>query len=468
MRVRFTVTGGAKVPSGLFRVGGQGKPVRIRRGPATVTGDATRTSAGALEPLDRRRRPGKARSGRPGSQETCPDRKAHNALVERGGFMLHRLAGLALAVLALLVPASVAAAAPVTVNLRIEGPTATVFEGPVTTDVRQFQFTGGADTGLHECDGTAANGGTSPTPVPTRGAAVAAASLAAPFSTSGTFFAPPIGSPSFAEVGGQSTAFDPATGAFLVEYRNGVGASIGSCGDPIANGDDVLFAYGTDTAPLLKLVGPSAAAAGTPFSVQVTDQKTGAPVAGATVGTATTDAAGNAAVTLGAGVQRLKATKAGAIRPTALVVAVGAGAQAAQGAAQGVAGIAIDRPAPRARLLSPRNGHTYRRTRFSPRLIRVAVAESGSGVRTVKLRLTRRVGDRCFSFSGKRERFIGTKCRSGAGFFFTVGDRADFSYLLPERLARGHYVLDVEAIDRSFNRDTVGDRGRNRSVFDVR
>src|SRR3954463_5262166 len=219
MRVRLTVTGGAKVASALFRVGGQGKPVRNRRGPATVTGDAIRESARALEPLDRRRRAGtaepldrrrragKARSGRPGSQETCPDRKAHIALVERGGFMLHRLAGLALAVLALLVPASVAAAAPVTVNLRIEGPTATVFEGPVTTDVRPFQFTGGADTAPHECDGTAANGGTSPTPVPTRGAAVAAASFAAPFSTSGTFFALPIGSPSFAEVGGQSTAF---------------------------------------------------------------------------------------------------------------------------------------------------------------------------------------------------------------------------------------------------------------------
>src|SRR4051794_35416351 len=201
MRVRFTVTGGAKVPSGLFRVGGQGKPVRIRRGPATVTGDATRTSAAALEPLDRRRRPGKARSGRPGSQETYPDRKAHNALVERGGFMLHRLAGLALAVFALLVAASVAAAAPVTLNLRVEGPASTVFEGPVTTDVRPFQFTAGADTTAHECDATAVNTGTSPTPVPTRGAAIAAAAVVTPFSTSGAFSAQ-LGSPSFAQVGG--------------------------------------------------------------------------------------------------------------------------------------------------------------------------------------------------------------------------------------------------------------------------
>jgi hypothetical protein len=53
------------------------------------------------------------------------------------------------------------------------------------------------------------------------------------------------------------------------------------------------------------------------------------------------------------------------------------------------------------------------------------------------------------------------------GFFFTVSDRSDFTHLLPERLPRGHYVLDVGAIDKSFNRDTVGDRGRKRSVFDV-
>src|SRR3954453_8000433 len=225
MRVRLTVTGRATVPSAPFRVGGQGKPVRIRRGPATVTGDATRTSAAALEPLDRRRRPGKAGSGRPGSQETRPGRNAHIALVERGGSMLHRLAGAALAAFALLAPASVAAAAPVTVNLRIEGPATTVFEGPVTTDVRPFRFTTGPDTAAHTCDATAANQGSSPVPVPTRGAAIAAASEAAPFSTSGTFFAS-LGSPSFAQIAGQPTAFDPATSAFLVEYKNGGAASV--------------------------------------------------------------------------------------------------------------------------------------------------------------------------------------------------------------------------------------------------
>jgi len=376
--------------------------------------------------------------------------------------MHHRLAGLALAVLALLVPASVASAAPVTVNLRIEGPTSTVFEGPVTTDVRPFQFTHGTDVAPHQCDATTVNGGPSATSVPTRGAALAAAAVAAPFTTSGTFFAAPIGSPSFAEVGGQTTMFDTTSGAFLVEYQNGVEASRGSCGDPIGQGDDVLFAYGTESEPLLRLGGPASATVGAPFALHVTDQKTGAPVVGASVGGATTDAAGNASVTFTqAGIQRLKATKDGAIRSNALVVGVGVPAPAA-----GVAGATVDHTAPRARLLSPRSGHVYRFAKFSPRLIHIAVAESGSGVRTVKLRLTRRVGDRCFSYSGKRERFLGAKC--GTGFFFTVSDRADFTYLLPARLPRGHYVLDVSAIDKSFNRDSVGDRGRNRSVFDVR
>src|SRR3954464_11758836 len=53
MRVRLTVTTAtiARVPAAgrgssigsCPRVGGQGKPVRLRRGPATVTGDAPRT-----------------------------------------------------------------------------------------------------------------------------------------------------------------------------------------------------------------------------------------------------------------------------------------------------------------------------------------------------------------------------------------------------------------------------------------
>src|SRR3954447_5847090 len=67
------------------------------------------------------------------------------------------LAAVAMTVLA----APIAHAAPVTVQLRVEGPTRTLFEGPVTTDVRTFHFTG--DATQHTCDGTkSGNGGDSP------------------------------------------------------------------------------------------------------------------------------------------------------------------------------------------------------------------------------------------------------------------------------------------------------------------
>ena len=51
----------------------------------------------------------------------------------------------------LLFAAPPALAAPVTVDLRIEGATRTIFEGPVTTDVRQFP----SNQGAKPCDNSA-------------------------------------------------------------------------------------------------------------------------------------------------------------------------------------------------------------------------------------------------------------------------------------------------------------------------
>src|SRR5829696_2489116 len=63
MRVRLTVTPRIESPDkGRWT----GKPVRIRRGPATVTGEAPACESEPLVP----RGTGKARKGRPGSQET--------------------------------------------------------------------------------------------------------------------------------------------------------------------------------------------------------------------------------------------------------------------------------------------------------------------------------------------------------------------------------------------------------------
>jgi hypothetical protein len=374
--------------------------------------------------------------------------------------MLHRLAGLALAVLALLLPASVAAAAPVTVNLRVEGSTGTLYEGPVTTDSKASVTT--ASGGTHPCDiGENLNPNTAQRAAnPTTALIDAAAQLGLPFDAQwfpstpvgGDFFVSRVG----ADVNGNAPPF-PSWGVAV----NFHALQVGGCQAALSPGMDVLWAYDFFNNPrLLQLTGPTAVSVGVPFTVNVSDGETNNPVPGARVGGVPADGAGHASVTLGQpGIYRLKATAPNSIRSNALVVAAGV-------ATQGVAGARVDRTSPRARLLSPRNNHTYRRATFSPRLIHVAVAESGSGVRTVKLRLTRRVGNRCFSFSGRRERFIGAKC--GTGFFFSVSSKTDFTYLLPERLPRGHYVLDVGAIDNAFNRDRVGDRGRNRSVFDVR
>jgi hypothetical protein len=361
--------------------------------------------------------------------------------------MLHRLAGLALAVLALLVLASPALAGP-TVTVRVEGVSATLL-APTTVTL--------GDTPITLGDGSSCDANTA-------GAALDAA-------TARNWDRQPFAS----TILGESHTFT-ANDSWAEWVNNRYGG--GLCADHLVTGDQVLMLADVSDASFNPTVFPIALAnvpasvnAGTPFSVTVTQfRTTGAigtsipePAAGVTVTaggvSATTGADGRALLTLPtAGTTTIRAVR-GSSRSVAQGIAV-----VPAGAA--VAGVQVDRTAPRARLLSPRNNHTYRRTKFSPRLIHVAVAESGSGVRTVKLRLTRRLGNRCSAFSGRSERFIGAKC--GTGFFFTVSSKSDFTFLLPEKLPRGHYVLDVGAIDNAFNRDAVGVRGRNRSVFDVR
>ncbi len=88
-----------------------------------------------------------------------------------------------------------------------------------------------------------------------------------------------------------------------------------------------------------------------------------------------------------------------------------------------------------------------------------------SGLRAVKLSLTRSSGGRCQRYSPTKERFVRTRC--GRRVYFTIGDRQSWSYLLPKRLGKGRYVFDAVAIDKAGNRDALA-RGRNRVVFFVR
>lgn len=361
-------------------------------------------------------------------------------------------AGLAAGVVsAALLPAAPAAADPVTVQLRIEGASRTMFEGPVTTDVRPFRFTG--ETASHRCDGTAAAGGTSATPVPTRGAVIAHAAETAPFDIAGTWH-PQFGA-SFTTIDGESVAFDPATNRFLGEYENGTFASLGACADGVQEGDDVLFAYGDGSETLLALSGPADADPGDSVTLRVTDAASGAPVAGASVGDVQTGADGTATVgpLPDAAHSDFKATKPGAIRSNRLRVCVtddNCGVHAGG--------------RPRARIRAIRDGRSYARSR-APRELRGSVSPSPAGVRAVRLSLQRKVAGRCWAYSVPRERFVRRRC--GRHPAFSIGDDADWSYLLPRRLAAGRYDLRVIAVDGAGNRDRVR-RGRNRVVFRVR
>ena len=102
----------------------------------------------------------------------------------------------------------------------------------------------------------------------------------------------------------------------------------------------------------------------------------------------------------------------------------------------------------------------------APRTLRGDVSADQSGLAAVKLRLTRNEGGRCSYFSGRREVFRPIRCGAANGKYFKLGDRADWSYLLPAALGRGRYVLDVVAIDKAGNREPLA-RGRNRIVFHV-
>ncbi len=390
--------------------------------------------------------------------------------------MLRRLpAVLAGAVLPFLGLPALAAAAPVTVELRIEGKTATLYEGTVTTNTRSIDMRDG--TGAHVCDGT--SNPDTPTPGPTRGAALmTAAEGPGGFAFTGSYSF----DMSFTTIAGTNVEYDAGSGEYLVEYKNAKAANFGSCGDQISNGDKLLYAYGTGSEPLLELRGgATSVAVGAPATLEVVDAGTGAPVAGASVGGATTNASGIATVTVAmGGPATFKATKAGAIRSNALTVCATNGADGFCGTGPPTVALPCatngrdgkcgsrDLTAPVATIAGIKDGQLFTRA-AAPRTLQVRVSEF-SALRTVKLRLTRTDGRRCTYFSGGSERFkLGKHGACGAknGFWFAVGAKQQTDYLLPSKLPRGRYVLDANAIDNAYNRDDTRRRGANRVVFRV-
>jgi hypothetical protein len=126
----------------------------------------------------------------------------------------------------------------------------------------------------------------------------------------------------------------------------------------------------------------------------------------------------------------------------------------------------FDREAPTAFITSIAEGRRFRRG-TGPRELSGNTTADGTGILMVKLRLTRRIGPRCSTWSPSRERFVPRECGAANGFWFKVGDEPDWEYLLPAGLRRGRYVLDADAIDRNGNRLRVRRRGENRVVFRV-
>ena len=219
----------------------------------------------------------------------------------------------ALILLSLTAPAT-AAAAPVTVNLRVEGATQTVFEGPVITDVHPV--TTPTDGVPRTCDGSSVGSPSGPTAIGALDDAARQAGFAwdARWDTSFNDYYP------FLRIGPDTID----TNHYPALFVNWAFAQVGGCGQRVSGGEDVLFAYEDFTAsPILRLSGPGSATTGQAVPLTVVDGLTGAAQAGATVGGATTGPDGTALVSFAQkGIYRLKAEKPDAIRSNTVVLCV--------------------------------------------------------------------------------------------------------------------------------------------------
>ncbi len=394
----------------------------------------------------------------------------------------------ALAGLVALTATSTAWATPVTVDLRVEGPTRTLVEQKVTVDIRRFKFSDSTTT--YQCDGTGSSG-TTTTPSPTRNGALAEAAERGGFELLGSFGT--LGA-SYTRINGEGVGYDAATMRYLAEYKNGKPSDFGGCAETITAGDDVLFAFGTGSEPPLRLAGPATVRPGERATLTVTSQADGQGVAGAAVAGQSTAADGRATTVplTQRGPQSFKATKSGAIRSNAVSVCVTDGADgfcnttkpgdppapslpgplpSTPGPGPGAgpaAGGPPDRQAASGRIGSITDGRRFGRGR-GPRTLAGTVDPEAAGLKDVRVRLARTSGRRCSYYSGTRERFVAARrCGVKNARTFSVGANATFSYLLPAVLPSGRYVLDVVVLDRAGNRTKAYLRGRNRVVFYVR
>jgi hypothetical protein len=283
---------------------------------------------------------------------------------------------------------------------------------------------------------------------------------------------------------GESHAFGPDSDYWAEWLNSKLGGGI--CNDAVSAGDDVLLLV--DYAPppsyaatvfSLELRGvPAAADAGAPFTVTAVEYRTdgtpgtgvATPAAGVTVtggdAPVTTGPDGTAAVTVSAaGTATLRAATAGnRSRSVPAAVCVHAGGDGNCGTA-GPAGSPGPEPAaavmpPAAAITALKTGQRFE-ARRAPRLLRGTVRLGSARLATVRLRLLRQRAGRCQYWSVKYERFRGSDACAAGPYRYGLGDRADWSYLLPERLPAGHFTLEITAIALD------GGRSVQRAAFTV-
>jgi hypothetical protein len=268
------------------------------------------------------------------------------ALAERGHGTVQSIRGVLFCTLALALLTTPALAAPAIVDVRIEGATQTLFEGPVRTDGHDVRAA--SDSRPRRCDTT--NLHAQPSPGPSATAAAVDAMTLTGRGFDGQWY------PGFDDYFIQQFGPDREnadTYAYWGVLVNRAFTPVGGCQVRVVDGDEVLWSYDAFNArPFLWLSAPVAAVAvGQPLTVTVA-QSSGAmdgapagdgPAAGVKVAPVSTDAAGDetalsadpAAVTTAAdgsaavsfdtaGWHRLKALAGGYVRSNRLDVCVGA------------------------------------------------------------------------------------------------------------------------------------------------
>jgi hypothetical protein len=373
--------------------------------------------------------------------------------------------------------ASADAAGPATVTVRVEGTAETLVAPTVVTTTALPVVKDG--NSAHSCLGTSAAG---------------ALELATSGNWSGTWFS---GLGYSAEtIAGESHLFEEGAAAnyFWSFWLDNKAASTGLCETELSSGDSILFFpecfSETSACPPspnpLGIVAPGVAEAGSPITVAVTSyaNATGAPspAAGVTVTagslSATTDAGGHATLALSSpGLVVLHASSPGSVRTEATVCVhkgsdgtCGTSAGGPGGSTGGGTTTAAPGQSPStaiiARIGSLLDSHFYARGK-APRVLAGTVATSAP-LREVELRLTRRgPNGHCGYFDGPTGRFRAMRCGAANGKYFKASNQKSFSYLLPEALAPGRYVLDVQGVDAGGHLNPLA-RGTSRIVFYVK